>query len=90
MGAEANNAAVFIKGIAHGEVLAAVGVIPPFRYRRTVYDKIIHRRAVGVGLSGAQTICIILVPGGFCAGFRRGQLPAVAPGECPVAAIEVG
>ena len=57
MSAEANNAARFIEGIAHGEVFAAVGVVPPFRYRLTVYDKIIHRRAVGV----------ILVLGGFLA-----------------------
>jgi len=47
VGAEANNAAGFVKGVAHGEVFAAVGVVPPFRYRRAVYYKIIHRRAVG-------------------------------------------
>ena len=46
VGAEANNAAGFVKGVAHGEVFAAVGVIPSLRYRRTVYNKIIHRRAV--------------------------------------------
>ena len=32
VGAEANNAAGFVKGVAHGEVFAAVGVVPPFRY----------------------------------------------------------
>jgi len=48
VGAEANNAAGFVKGVAHGEVFAAVGVVPPFRYRRTVYDKIIYRRAVAL------------------------------------------
>ena len=90
MGAEANNAAGFVKGVAHGEVFAAVGVVPPFRYRRAVYYKIIHRRAVGVHLPGAQTIGVVLVPGGFRAGFGGGKLPAVAPGECPVAAVEIG
>ena len=78
VGAEANNAAGFVKGVAHGEVFAAVGVVPPFRYRRAVYYKIIHRRAVGVHLPGAQTIGVVLVPGGFRAGFGGGKLPAVA------------
>ena len=82
MGAEANNAAGFVKGVAHGEVFAAVGVVPPFRYRLTVYNKIIHRRAVGVHLPGAQTVGVVLVPGGFGAGFGGGKLPTVAPGEC--------
>ena len=71
MGAEANHAAGFVKGVAHGEVFAAVGVVPPLRYRLTVYNKIIHRRAIGVGLSGAQTVGVVLVPGGFRAGFGR-------------------
>jgi hypothetical protein len=33
VGAEANNAASFVKGVAHGEVFAAVGIVPPLRYR---------------------------------------------------------
>ena len=90
MGAEANHAAGFVKGVAHGEVFAAVGVVPPFRYRRTVYDKIIYRRAVGVGLSGAQTVGVVLILGGFRAGFCGCQLPTVAPGKRPVTAIEIG
>ena len=88
VGAEANNAAGFVKGVAHGEILAAVGVVPPFRYRRAVYYKIIHRRAVGVHLPGAQTVGVVLVPGGFRAGFGGGKLPAVAPGECPIATLK--
>ena len=88
MGAEANDAPGFVKGVAHGEVFAAVGVVPPFRYRLTVYNKIIHRRAVGVHLPGAQTVGVILVPGGFRAGFGGGKLPAVAPGECPIATLK--
>ena len=88
VGAEANHAAGFVKGVAHGEVFAAVGVVPPFRYRLTVYNKIIHRRAVGVHLPGAQTVGVVLVPGGFRAGFGGGKLPAVAPGECPIATLK--
>ena len=90
MGAEANHAAGFVKGVAHGEVFAAVGVVPPFRYRLTVYNKIIHRRAVGVHLPGAQTVGVVLVPGGFGAGFGGCQLSAVAPGKRPIATIEIG
>ena len=61
MGAEANNAAGFVKGVAHGEVFAAVGVVPPLRYRLTVYNKIIHRRAVGVGFSGIQATYVAFI-----------------------------
>ena len=68
MGAKANNAAGFVKGVAHGEVFAAVGVVPPLRYRRTIYNKIIYRCAGGVHLPGAQTVGVVLVPGGFRAG----------------------
>ena len=79
VGAEANNAAGFVKGVAHGEVFAAVGVVPPFRYRRTVYNKIIHRRAVGVGFPGAQAICVIRIPGGFRASFGRCATVTIIP-----------
>jgi len=57
VGTETNDVPRLVEGIAHGEVFAAVGIVPPFRYRLTVYNKIIHRRAVGV----------ILVLGGFLA-----------------------
>ena len=79
MGAEANNAAGFVKGVAHGEVFAAVGVVPPFRYRGTVYNKIIHRRAVGVHLPGSQTVGVVFILRSFRAGFGGCQLPTVAP-----------
>ena len=88
MGAEANDVPRLVEGIAHGEVFAAVGVIPPLRYRRTIYNKIIYRCAVGVHLPGAQTVGVVLVPGGFRAGFGGGKLPAVAPGECPIATLK--
>ena len=90
VGTETNNVPGFVKGIPHGEVFAAVGVVPPFRYRLTVYNKIIHRRAVGVHLPGAQTVGVVLVPGGFRAAFGGGKLPAVAPGERPVGTVEIG
>ena len=89
VGAEANNAAGFVKGVAHGEVFAAVGVVPPFRYRLTVYNKIIHRRAVGVHLPGAQAVGVVLVFCGLCAGFGGGKLSTIAPGERPIAAVEI-
>ncbi len=49
VGAEANHAAGFSSRlISIVKYFAAVGVVPPFRYRGTVYDKIIHRRAVAL------------------------------------------
>ena len=79
VGTETNDVPGFVEGIAHGEVFAAVCVVPPFRYRRTIYYKIIHRRAVGVHLPGAQTICVIRIPGGFRAGFGRCATVTIIP-----------
>ena len=68
----------------------AVRLILHLRQERGTHPVIVRICAVGVGLPGAQTVGIILVPGGFGAGFGGGKLPAVAPGECPIAAVEIG
>ena len=78
----AYNRALFIVQEHQRAGKGAVRLILHLRQERGTHPVIVRICAIGVGLSGAQTVGVVLVPGGFGAGFGGGKLPAVAPGEC--------
>ena len=81
VGAETNHAAVLIEHIPHGEILAAVGVIPPFHNRLTIHDVIINRRSVRLVFPGSETVDIVFVGISLISLGQALQLPPVRPGE---------
>ena len=88
--ADTHNGVVFVIQEFQRADKGAVRSVLRLRQKQGLHPVIVRICAIGVCLPGAQTVGVVLVPGGFRAGFGGGKLPAVAPGECPVAAVEIG
>ena len=81
----AYNRALFIVQEHQRAGKGAVRLILHLRQERGTHPVIVRICAVGVGLPGAQAVGVVLILRSFRAGFRRGKLSAIAPGERPIA-----